>query len=400
MFSSFKSPLDSEAPDGSGNTGWQAGPLDGEGDEEGFIADFTLPYQPALDGDGNEEGGDGDNGVPGDGPGGSGGDDPPPPGSGGGGGSGALLTFQSMTHVLSFLANRLELTSNPERSSRVKSKLKEPDTYDGSNSKLLKPWLVSLALHFSDQPDAFSADTSKVMFALSFLHGNASKWFQHDILGIWPGPKALWTENYTTFINKLWINFGPYNSRAEVEDTLNNLWMCDADHIRTYDLKFQNAMVELDWADPILSTCSEISPARLMTGIGLDRLRKLARQDLPSLQARSLAPVLVPGARIVRSSDKGSSSSSSTAKSKSGSENQSKLLPSWLEGKLKNGKLTDEECKHHQESGLCMFCSDKHNINNCAKKAHNMKGKASRYAASIDEAPSADKADGSAESKN
>ncbi|ESK80806.1 retrotransposon nucleocapsid protein [Moniliophthora roreri MCA 2997] len=271
MFSSFKSPLDSEAPDGSGDTGWQAGPPDGEGDEEGFIADFTPPYQPALDGDGNEEGGDGDNGVPGDRPGGSGGDDPPPPGSGGGGGSGgrhgrcscsqsrssendeALLTFQSITHVLSFLANRLELTSDPGRSSHVKSKLKEPDTYDGSNPKLLKPWLVSLALHFNDQPDTFSADTSKVMFALSFLHGNASKWFQHDILGIWPGPKALWTENYTTFINELWINFGPYNSQAEVEDTLNNLWMCDADHIRTYDLKFQNAMVELDWGENAFS---------------------------------------------------------------------------------------------------------------------------------------------------
>uniref|UniRef100_A0A0W0FHH9 Uncharacterized protein n=1 Tax=Moniliophthora roreri TaxID=221103 RepID=A0A0W0FHH9_MONRR len=290
MFSSFESPLDSEAPDSSGNTSQQAGPLYEEDEEEGSIADFTLPHQPALDGDGDEEGGDRDDGVPGDGPGGGGGDDPPPPGGGGGGSSSA-------------------------------------------------------------------------------------------------------------------------------EDTLNNLQMCDANHICTYDLKFQDAMVELDWGknafsyqyyqglpDCIKDEMSRAKKSHTSESAQSSGPKSGTSSGSGGKDSKGLSSSRNSGSNSnsgkSKSSDQGSSSSSSTTKPKSGSGNQSKSLPSWLEGKLKNGKLTDEERKHRQENSLCMFCGDKHDINNCAKKACDTKGKASGCAASVDEAPSANKANGSAESKN
>ncbi len=71
--------------------------------------------------------------------------------------------------------------NNPQPNN-IHTKVKEPDTFDGSDPWKLKAFIVSLQLNVNDRPTAFVADASKVNYAISFLSGTALDWFEPDIL--------------------------------------------------------------------------------------------------------------------------------------------------------------------------------------------------------------------------
>ncbi|KAJ3738097.1 hypothetical protein EV360DRAFT_90835, partial [Lentinula raphanica] len=93
-----------------------------------------------------------------------------------------------------------------------KTKVKDPEPFDGSNPRKLKSFLVSLSLVFIDRPNYFT-DQWKINYALSYLTGAAREWFEPDILD--PNVEALpaWTTSYAALVGaagKLWF-VGAYN---------------------------------------------------------------------------------------------------------------------------------------------------------------------------------------------
>ncbi|KIK50700.1 hypothetical protein GYMLUDRAFT_252736 [Collybiopsis luxurians FD-317 M1] len=141
-------------------------------------------------------GGDGDNGNGG----GGGGGGPPGGGSPGDGppsllglrsldlqrpgnlDEGQVLTFfqqmgtgmNALTTILNNMNNRL-----PDSDSG-KTRVKDPDVFDGSDPQKLRTFLVSLSFVFLDCPSYFT-EAWKINYTLSYLGGTAWEWFEPDI---------------------------------------------------------------------------------------------------------------------------------------------------------------------------------------------------------------------------
>ena len=67
------------------------------------------------------------------------------------------------------LADSLNNTRKPS----IQARVREPDQFDGSDTHKLQLFLTQCLLNFRNHPDAFTDDSAKVTYVLSFLHGTA-----------------------------------------------------------------------------------------------------------------------------------------------------------------------------------------------------------------------------------
>ena len=67
------------------------------------------------------------------------------------------------------------------------TRLREPNTFDGSDANKLRVFILQCSLHFQDRANAFSSGRTKVTYALSFLTGPALGWFEP----VWPCSAGL-----------------------------------------------------------------------------------------------------------------------------------------------------------------------------------------------------------------
>jgi len=317
-------------------------------------------------------------------------------------------------HNLTVAVNRLSCSSRRTNdSSSSRAKVREPDTFDGTDPKKLRTFLVQCELCFQDRAKAFRLDRAKVTFAQSYLKGMTLEWFEPDLLNSGnPADHPRWMDSWVHFVAELQSTFGPHDPIADAEHQLEHLRMKDAHRITRYIVDFNRLASQVqDYGDGALRRLfysglpdrlkDEI--ARVGKPLTLHGLRALCqeidtryweRKDEISRTTKS-QPTSSP---TKPSNSGGNSSNSGQEKSKTGnpsssanSSGSSKVTSNQsssgsrpdLTNKLgKDGKLTADERKRRLDNNLCMFCRGTgHFADNCPKKTKKAKARAVAIAA-------------------
>src|ERR1700730_16137293 len=123
-------------------------------------------------------------------------------------------------------------------------KPRDPNTFDGSDAKKLKSFLIQCQLNFLDRPWAFQSDSHKINYVLSYLRGFTLEWFEPMILD---GEDHPVLSNFKLFTAQLTENFGPYDVIRKAEFELEHLWMHEDQKLMKYTILFNRFTVIVHW---------------------------------------------------------------------------------------------------------------------------------------------------------
>ena len=315
----------------------------------------------------------------------------------------------SLTEAILLMTQELRRRENPTRN----AKIKEPDTYDGSDPRKLNNFLLQCNLFFRSS-SVYEDDTARVSFALSYLRGMALDYFEPSIIDSDEAP--IWMDNWSAFVRTLRIQFGPIDPTAEAEESIDNLKMHDNQHILKYNVEFTRLAVRTGWDDSVLrhryysGLAERIKDVMGQQGkpATLEDMRTLAhtidsrhweRSREKSRSGKSKTDASDKSDhRSDKTDDKNKSGSSSGNKSKgktssgkpASTSGTSSSAPSIADKLGKDGKLTPQERQRRFDNNLCLFCGGTgHTAKDCSK-ASSSAAKTKARAAQVSESGTSD----------
>ncbi|KAF8237666.1 hypothetical protein L208DRAFT_1246105, partial [Tricholoma matsutake] len=133
-----------------------------------------------------------------------------------------------------------------------KIKVCNPNTFDGTNPKKLRDFLVSCNLHFHNCPHVFSSDEKMIILILSYLKGSALSWFEPGLND--PTDSAHWI---LVLMTQQILHTGCgttklHNPVGDVEKALSDLAMKKGGQITKYNVYFWELASRVNWNEAAL----------------------------------------------------------------------------------------------------------------------------------------------------
>src|SRR6202041_3798297 len=128
-----------------------------------------------------------------------------------------------------------------------RTKVREPDPFDGTDPAKLRTFLVQLQLSFNDRPSAFGNGRRKVNFTISYLKGMALAYLETSLLKPDVLNPPAWEDDYSEFVKKLKLYFGALDLIGESESKIENLTMKSSQRIAKYIVEFNQLATIMGW---------------------------------------------------------------------------------------------------------------------------------------------------------
>ncbi|MBW0552750.1 hypothetical protein O181_092465 [Austropuccinia psidii MF-1] len=118
--------------------------------------------------------------------------------------------------------------------------MKAPECFYGTQPFKVRSFIQSCQLIFYNDPENFSQDRKKVLYAISFLIGRAEKWIKPYLSNFTNQDPNYLLNSWNLFESQLFTLFGDPNEVRKAEAELDSLRMKEGGHVSLYIANFRS----------------------------------------------------------------------------------------------------------------------------------------------------------------
>ncbi|MBW0464452.1 hypothetical protein O181_004167 [Austropuccinia psidii MF-1] len=160
--------------------------------------------------------------------------------------------MQQMTQIMANI-QASSSSESPKPPAFKTPSMKAPECFDGTQPFKVRSFIQSCQLIFHNDPENFSQDRKKVLYATSFLIRRAAKWIEPYLSNLTNQDPSYLLNSWKLFESRCFTLFGDTNEARKAEAELNSFSMKEGGHVSLYIADFRSLFSRiLGWGERAL----------------------------------------------------------------------------------------------------------------------------------------------------